>query len=59
MKTIVIYSKELIMQIHKTAIILSDATMQNTDLVMALYFKRAYLQEENSKSLILPVRNLI
>lgn len=48
MKTTVVYSKELITQICKTTIILSDATMQNADLVMALCLKRAYLQEENS-----------
>lgn len=46
MRTIVIYFKELITQIHKAAIILSVDIMQSTGLVMALYLKSAYLQEE-------------
>lgn len=46
----VIYSKELIIQIHKPTVILSDDTVQSTGLVMALYLKSAYLQGETSKS---------
>lgn len=50
METVVIYSKELIIQIHKVTTILSNDIVQSTGLVMALYLKSAYLQKESSKS---------
>lgn len=50
MGNVVIYSKELIIQIHKTTVVLSDDILQSTGLLKALYLKSAYLQEDTSRS---------
>lgn len=49
MRTVVIHSKELTTQIHKTTISLHDV-MQSAGLAMALYLKSAYWHEDISKS---------
>ena len=50
MGNVVIYSKELIIQIHKTTVVLSDDILRSTGLLKALYLKSAYLQEDTSRS---------
>lgn len=49
-ENLIIYFKELIIQIPKTTIILSDDIVESPGLVIALYLKSAYLEEETYKS---------